>query len=130
MAMIELNTAPVASTPMFLDGVQPLLLDHLRHREDFRDRLDRHLGLDVASREDPAVYGDQDDAEQIRIHLGERRDVVGVLAFLEVLELLDAAFTAAWDRCRLVCASCSRQRRRRRRMPPTTPVAIREPFMS
>ena len=83
-AMIELKRAPVASTPIrFSIAVESLLLDHLRHREDLGDRLDRHLGLDVAGGVDLAVGGDQRDAEQVRIDLGERRDVVGVLAFLE-----------------------------------------------
>ena len=90
MAMIELNRAPVASTPIrFSIGFEPLLLDDLRHREDLGDRLNRDLGLDVAGREDLAVDGDQRNAEQIRIDLGERRNVVGVLALLEVLELLE-----------------------------------------
>ena len=85
-AMIELKRAPVASTPIrFSIDVEPLLLDDLRHREDLRDRLDRDLGLHVAGGVDLAVGGDQRDAEQIRIDLGQRRDVVGVLAFLEVL---------------------------------------------
>ena len=88
MAMIELKRAPVASTPMrFSIDSSALLLDHLGHREDLRDRLDRHLGLDVAGGVDLAVGGDERDAEQVRIDLGERRDVVGVLAFLQVLEL-------------------------------------------
>ena len=82
--MIELNRAPVASTPIcFSMDVEPLLLDDLRHREDFRDRLDRYLGLDVASGVDLAVGGDDGDAEQVGIDLGQRGNVVGVLAFLE-----------------------------------------------
>ena len=32
---------------------------------------------------DLAVHSDERDAEQIRIDLGKRRDVVGVLAFLQ-----------------------------------------------
>ena len=88
MAMIELNRAPVASTPMLLlDRLEPLLLDHLRHGEDLGDRLDRDLGLDVAGGVDLAVGRDERDAEQVGVDLGERRDVVGVLAFLERLEL-------------------------------------------
>ena len=84
IAMIELNRAPVASTPMrFSIDVEPLLLDDLRHREDLRDRLDRDLGLDVARRVDLAVGRDEGDAEQVRVDLGQRRNVVGVLAFLE-----------------------------------------------
>ena len=58
-AMIELNRAPVASTPIrFSIDVEPLLLDDLRHREDLGDRLDRDLGLDVAGGVDLAVGGD------------------------------------------------------------------------
>ena len=84
IAMIELNRAPVASTPMrFAIGIQPLLLDDLRHREDLRDRLDRDLGLHVARGEDLAVGGHERDAEEVRVDLGERRNVVRVLAFLE-----------------------------------------------
>ena len=87
-AMIELNRAPVASTPIrFSTDVEPLLLNHLRHREDLRDRLDRDLRLHVAGGVDLAVGGDEGDAEQVRVDLGQRRDVVGVLAFLEVAEL-------------------------------------------
>ena len=87
-ATIELKRAPVASTPIrFSIDVGPLLLDDLRHREDLRDRLDRDLGLDVAGGVDLAVGGHQRDAEQVRIDFGERRDVVGVLAFLQVLVL-------------------------------------------
>ena len=36
---------------------------------------------------DLAVGGDDRDAEQVGIDLGERRDVVGVLALLQILEL-------------------------------------------
>ena len=87
-AMIELNRAPVASTPMrFSIAVRPLLLDDLGHREDLGDRLDRDLGLHVTGGVDLAVGGDHGDAEQVRIDLGERRNVVGVLAFLERPEL-------------------------------------------
>ena len=39
--------------------------------------------VDVADGVDLAVDGDQRDAEEIRGHLGEGRDVVGVLALLE-----------------------------------------------
>ena len=70
-----------------LDRVEPLFLDDLRHREDFRDRLDRDLGLDVAGGVDLAVGGDDRDAEQVRIDFRQRRNVVGVLAFLERPEL-------------------------------------------
>jgi hypothetical protein len=62
-AMIELNLAPVASTPIAFDRVEALFLDDLRHREDLRDRLNRNLGLDVAGRVDLAVHCHQCDAE-------------------------------------------------------------------
>ena len=71
----------------FLDRAGALLLDDLGHREDLGDRLDRHLGLHVAGGVDLAVRRDQGDAEQVRIDLGERRNVVGVLAFVEGPEL-------------------------------------------
>ena len=69
------------------DRLDARLLHHQRHREDLRDRLDRHLGLDVAHRVDLAVDRDQRDAEEVRVDLGERGDVVGVLALLQVLVL-------------------------------------------
>ena len=126
MAMIELKRAPVASTPIrFSIDVEALLLDDLRHREDLRDRLDRDLGLDVAGGVDLAVGGHQRDAEQVRIDLGERRDVVGVLAFLEVLVLrvggvdrrLDVGrrLRAAPRRRRSATTSASREQRAERR---------------
>ena len=69
-AMIELNRAPVASTPIcFSTDVEPLLLDDLGHREDLGDRLDRDLGLHVAGGEDLAVGGDHGNAEQVRDRL-------------------------------------------------------------
>jgi len=81
--MIELKRAPVASTPMFFDRAQALFLDHLRHREDLGDRLNRDLGLDVAGGKHLTVHRDQRNPEQVRIDLGQGRNVVGVLAFLE-----------------------------------------------
>jgi hypothetical protein len=71
-----LNFIPVASAPI-------VLLHHERHREDLRDRLDRDLGGHVAGGVRLAVGGDERDAEQRRVDLGERRDVVGVLAIRE-----------------------------------------------
>ena len=85
---VEPGAGRVDADPL-LDRVEALLLDHLRHREDLGDRLNRDLGLDVAGGVDLAVDGHQRDAEQVRIDLGERRDVVGVLAFLERLELIE-----------------------------------------
>jgi hypothetical protein len=67
--------------------LRPLLLDDLRHREDLRDRLDRDFGLHVTGGVDLAIGGDHRDAEQIRIDLGQGRNVVGVLALLERPEL-------------------------------------------
>ena len=78
---VEARAGRVDADPL-LDRLEALLLDDLRHREDLRDRLDRDLGLDVAGGVDLAVGGHQRDAEQVRIDLGERRNVVGVLAFL------------------------------------------------
>ena len=118
-AMIELNRAPVASTPIrFSIDVEPLLLDDLRHREDLRDRLDRDLGLDVAGGVDLAVGGDDRDAEQVRIDLGQRRDVVGVLAFLEASELREGGVDGLLHVSRRLCCdrcsagSAERQQRR------------------
>ena len=85
---VEPRAGRVDADPL-LDRVEALLLDDLRHREDLGDRLNRDLGLDVAGGVDLAVHRDQRDAEQVRIDLGERRDVVGVLAFLEGLELVE-----------------------------------------
>ena len=96
----------------FLDRLGTLLLDDLRHREDLGDRLDRDLGLDVAGRIDFAVDGDQRDAEQIRIDFGERRNVVRVLAFLEVLELLECAVDGGLRIGRLLGDSAPRLQRR------------------
>ena len=79
---------PVASTPMVLRMcVGPCLLHHLRHGEDLGDRLDRYLRLDVAGGVDLAVLGHQGDAVDLRVDLGERRDVVGVGALLDVVVL-------------------------------------------
>ena len=101
IAMIELKRAPVASTPIrFSIDVESLLLDDLRHGEDLRDRLDRHLGLHVAGGVDLAVGGDHRDPEQVGIDGGERRDVVGVLAFLEVLEFGVGRIDGLLDVCR------------------------------
>jgi hypothetical protein len=69
------------------NGIQALLLHHLRHREDLGDRLNRYFGLDVAGGVDLAVRRHERDAEQIRIDLRQCRDVVGVLAFLQRPEL-------------------------------------------
>ena len=88
IATIELKRMPVASTPIVLAIASgPDSSMTLRHREDLGDRLDRDLGLDVAGGVDLAVRGDEGDAEDVRVDLGERRDVVGVLAFLQVLVL-------------------------------------------
>ena len=61
---------------------------------------------------DLAVGGDQRDAEQVRIDLGERGNVVGVLAFLQVLVLL----VRRVDRCLRIARlrDCARRERRRR----------------
>ena len=83
---VEARAGRVHADPL-LDRVQPLFLDDLRHREHFRDRLDRDLGLDVAGGVDLAVDRHDGDAEQVRIDLRQRGNVVGVLAFLEVPEL-------------------------------------------
>ena len=69
------------------DRVGARLLHDLGHREDLGDRLDRDRGLHVARGVDLAVRGHEGDAVDVRVDLGERRDVVGVLAFLEVLVL-------------------------------------------
>ena len=91
---VEARAGRVDADPL-LDRLEPLLLDDLRHREDLRDRLDRDLGLDVAGGVDLAVGRHQRDAEQVRIDLGQRRNVVGVLAFLAAsLNLAYAASTA------------------------------------
>ena len=92
---VEAGAGRVDADPL-LDRLEPLLLDDLRHREDLRDRLDRDLGLDVAGGVDLAVGRHQRDAEQVRIDLGQRRNVVGVLAFLQRLELVVRASTACW----------------------------------
>jgi hypothetical protein len=84
---IEARAGCVDADPL-LDRVQSLLLNDLRHREHFRDRLDRHFSLHVAGGDDLAVNGHQCDTEQVRIDLGQRGNVVGVLAFLQVPELL------------------------------------------
>ena len=85
---VEARAGGVDADPLF-DRLEPLFLDDLGHREHLGDRLDRDFGLEVAGGVDLAVGGDQRDAEQIRVDLGERRNVVGVLAFLEVLVLVE-----------------------------------------
>ncbi len=88
METIELNRIPVASTPMvFAIASGPCSSSDLRQREDLGDRLDRDLGLHVAHGVDLAVGRDERDPVDVRVHLGERRDVVRVLAFLQSLIL-------------------------------------------
>src|SRR4029453_3564486 len=83
-AMIELKRAPVASTPMrFSTASSPLLLDHLSHREDLGDRLDRDLRHYVTGGEDTTVCGDHGRSEEVRVDFREGRNVVGVFALLE-----------------------------------------------
>ena len=60
---------------------------------------------------DLAVNGHQRDAEQVRIDLGERGNVVGVLAFLQVPELL----VRSLDRLLRIGRDCADECR------PTTP---------
>src|SRR5690606_17071210 len=63
---------------------------------------------DITGGVDRAVGGDQGDAEQFRIDLGERRNVVGVLAFVERSDLsvsrvnrsLDLGWRLRARRCR------------------------------
>ena len=95
---------------LLLDRLEPLLLDDLRHREDLRDRLDRDLGLHVAGGVDLAVGGHHGDAEQVRVDLGQRRDVVGVLAFLECSELRVGRVDGLLDLSRCLRARVHRQR--------------------
>ena len=83
---IEPCARGIDADPLF-DGFRSLLLDHLSHREDLRDRLDRDCGLHVTGGVDLAVGGDQGDSEQIGIDFGQGRNVVGVLALLERSEL-------------------------------------------
>ena len=83
-ATIELNTWPVASTPIVFSicaspascstsaRVKTLEIDWIENR-----------AVDVADGVDVAVHGDQRDAEERRRYLGERRDVVGVLPLVE-----------------------------------------------
>jgi len=47
--------------------------------------LNRDLGLDVTGGVDLAVRGHQRDAVQAWIDLGERRNVVGILALFQIL---------------------------------------------
>ena len=83
---VEARAGGVDTDPL-RDRLESLLLDDLRHREHLRDRLDRDFGLDVAGGVDLAVSGDQRDAEEIRIDLGQRGNVVRVLPFLQRPEL-------------------------------------------
>ena len=94
------------------DRARALLLDDLGHREDLGDGLDRHLALHVAGGVDLAVGGDQGDAEQVRIDLGERRNVVGVLAFVERPELRVGGVDRLLDVGGRLCARRHRQRER------------------
>ena len=64
------------------------LLHHPRHREDLGHRLDRDFRRDVAGGVDLSVGRHERNPEQVRVHLGQRRDVVGVLALVKVLVLL------------------------------------------
>ncbi len=88
-ATIELKTWPVASTPMLLarastpdSSITSAIVNTFEI--DWIDTSD----LMIARRVDLAVRGDERDAEDVGVHLRQRRDVVGVLAFLQVLVLL------------------------------------------
>jgi len=72
-----------------LDGFFPGVLEDPRHREHLRDRLNRNFGGRVAGREHPAVRRDQRDAEELRVDLCQRRDVIRILAFLQVFKLCE-----------------------------------------
>src|SRR5262249_44443252 len=82
------------------------------HGEDLGDRLDRELRVDVAGRVELALRRGEGDAEVVRRHLGERRDVVGVLAFVQALELVVGRLHGRIDR-----PAAGRGRRRLRRGP-------------
>ena len=69
------------------DGVHSRLLHHQGHGEHLGDRLDGNFRLDVAFRVDLAVHGDQGDAVDVGIDLGQGRNVIGILAFLQILVL-------------------------------------------
>jgi hypothetical protein len=70
------------------------------HREDFRNRLDRDFGLQVAGRMDLPVGGHEREPEDIRVDLGQRRNIVAVLAVLQRSILVVGRLESALDSSR------------------------------
>jgi len=90
-------------------------LDYFRHREHFGDRLDRNFRRHIAGRIHLTVGRHQHDAVDARIDFRERRNVVGVLAFLQIhifrvcrAERRIDGFLCEGVGC--ACAGCSQQR--------------------
>ena len=70
---------------LVVQDLRALLGHDERRREGLGHRLDRELVVHVAGRVDLAVPGGDHHAEQLARRLGQDRDVVGVLAFLQAL---------------------------------------------
>jgi hypothetical protein len=81
---IEAGARRVHANPL-LDRLEALFLNDLRRGEHFRDRLDGHFRRHVAGGVDLPVGRHDRDAVQLGINLGERRNVVGILALGQVL---------------------------------------------
>ena len=67
------------------DRLRAVLFQCQNSRVHFRDRFNAEAVVGVAHRDEPAVRQAQTDAEQVGIHVGEIRNVVGILAALDVL---------------------------------------------
>ena len=81
MAMIELKACPVAFGPIRLaTSSGPRVLEDARQGERLGDGLDAELMGRIAHLVDLSVDGDDDDAEEILVDLGELGDVVRDLA--------------------------------------------------
>src|SRR5213076_2916936 len=80
-----------------------LFLHDPGHGEHFGDRLDGNLRLDVAGGVDLAVGGDERDAVDVRVDLRQRRDVVRVSAFFQILEPGVGGGDRAVDVARTLC---------------------------
>ena len=84
MATMELKTCPVASTPILSrTAVAPAVSSTLASVKTLEIDWMENGRVDVPLLEGLAVDGDERDAEELRVDLGERRDVVGVLALVE-----------------------------------------------
>ena len=134
-AMIELNRAPVASTPMrcsIAAGPCSWMTWAIVKTLEI-DWIETSV-LHVASGVDLTVGGDEGDPEQVRVDLGERRNIVGVLAFLERPELcvcgVNRLLDLGWRLCACRYRHGERPQTEQARPDRETPNTFYPPFLS